>query len=114
MPRSWVRLPVMWLHDYNVAALPDDKWRAVVETYINDPKNIHYETSPERYSWLRVRKQRSKEIYSRDEHKCKYCGSTNKLEIDHIIPLAMGGSNDLDNLQILCKKCNRKKWKYMP
>ena len=41
--------------------------------------------------------------------KCAICGSTDKLEIDHIIPLNLGGSHDTSNLQVLCGKHNRKK-----
>ncbi len=40
---------------------------------------------------------------------CAVCGSDYKLVIDHRIPLAMGGSNDTDNLQSLCDPCNRRK-----
>jgi 5-methylcytosine-specific restriction endonuclease McrA len=40
---------------------------------------------------------------------CAYCGGVDDLCIDHIIPLARGGSNDLDNLQILCRVCNSSK-----
>ena len=34
----------------------------------------------------------------------------NRLEIDHIHPLARGGTNKLDNLQVLCRSCNARKW----
>lgn len=32
-----------------------------------------------------------------------------QLECDHIIPVAMGGETTMDNLQTLCRTCNRKK-----
>jgi len=44
--------------------------------------------------------------------KCKYCKSdlilhgVGKYHIDHRIPLSLGGSNNPDNLQLLCPKCN--------
>lgn len=37
------------------------------------------------------------------------CGVIDQLEIDHVVPLSRGGSNDLDNLQILCKSHNASK-----
>jgi len=38
--------------------------------------------------------------------KCAICGSEHFLEIDHIVPLSKGGSNERSNFQVLCKKCN--------
>lgn len=49
-----------------------------------------------------------KEIMERDRC-CVNCGSHDDLEIDHIVPVSKGGSSDIDNLQLLCKACNRKK-----
>jgi hypothetical protein len=42
--------------------------------------------------------------------KCAQCGSREEpLHIDHIIPLARGGTNDALNLEVLCKTCNLRK-----
>jgi hypothetical protein len=35
------------------------------------------------------------------------CNSTYQIQTDHIIPLALGGTNDLDNLRVLCGVHNR-------
>ncbi|WP_036486745.1 HNH endonuclease [Myxosarcina sp. GI1] len=53
-----------------------------------------------------------KYVLQRDEYQCQSCGKTAKeieLNIDHIIALAKGGSNDISNLQTLCRRCNQQK-----
>ncbi|MGI8556164.1 MAG: HNH endonuclease [Pyrinomonadaceae bacterium] len=50
-------------------------------------------------------------VLARDNWTCCSCGRSSKeegitLEVDHILPRSKGGSNDIDNLQTLCKKCN--------
>ena len=40
---------------------------------------------------------------------CIYCGSTDSLEWDHIIPLSRGGPDTPDNLVRACASCNRSK-----
>ena len=52
------------------------------------------------------------EIFKRDGFTCQYCGSTPPkvlLEVDHIVAVARGGSNDTDNLTTSCETCNRGK-----
>jgi len=44
--------------------------------------------------------------------KCKICScrlSESGYEVDHIMPLSLGGSNADENLQLLCPSCNRHK-----
>jgi len=58
-----------------------------------------------------------KAVQARDRGHCAQCGTSLHLElaedehIDHIVPLAVGGTNDLSNLQLSCAPCNLKKGK---
>lgn len=42
-------------------------------------------------------------------HCCVKCGATGPLSVDHVVPLSRGGSNDVSNLQPLCRSCNSRK-----
>lgn len=48
-------------------------------------------------------------VYKRDGGRCVYCGSTQNLQLDHIIPFSKGGATTLENMQLLCQKCNVEK-----
>ena len=48
-------------------------------------------------------------VKARDGWQCVRCGSDELLEVDHIVPTYADGSNELDNLQTLCRSCHRKK-----
>jgi hypothetical protein len=56
-------------------------------------------------------------VYKKSEGHCKLCGNFVSYEdftIDHIIPLAKGGTNDINNLQCACKVCNNIKTDILP
>lgn len=54
------------------------------------------------WSWLKTRER----ILKRDGHKCRRCGATDFLQIDHIIPVAKGGQTVDINLWTLCDRCH--------
>lgn len=62
-----------------------------------------------RRQWENLRKKLAPTIYQRDGEICHHCGTNKNLTIDHIKPISKGGTNDLDNLQVLCLPCNLKK-----
>ena len=62
------------------------------------------------------RKQFSKtirrEVLDKTSGRCAYCGCPlpiNEMQIDHVIPLYNGGTNDIDNLLPSCRSCNHYK-----
>jgi hypothetical protein len=52
------------------------------------------------------------EVFKRDLFLCQYCGAHPPeviLHVDHIMPVAAGGTNDSDNLTTACEACNQGK-----
>lgn len=65
-----------------------------------------------RLAFAKISNKIKPEVLTKCNDVCVSCGSDNDLQIDHIIPLSIGGTDDIDNLQILCGLCNRKKGGY--
>lgn len=62
-----------------------------------------------------IRGKKRQAIIDRDSAACVYCGVTEEtIEIDHVIPVSRGGSDDESNLVAACKPCNRDKGAQTP
>jgi len=78
------------------------------------------------YCWIEANQPRRRPIRPRDRwavleragHRCEGCGRTPQegavLEVDHIIPIAKGGSDEIGNYQCLCRLCNAGKATRLP
>ena len=58
-----------------------------------------------------------KMIYHKAEGRCQLCGckiTYDEMSLDHIVPLAMGGEDSLENLQATCEPCNSHKKALLP
>lgn len=58
---------------------------------------------------MAISKRLRYEILRRDSNKCRYCGATaadKPLTIDHVVPSALGGSDEPSNLVAACADCN--------
>src|SRR3990167_711419 len=98
-------------------------------------KYLHHPRFPRR----KISKIKRQRLYERDDYRCRYCGLQGsktgfprvarlrtwsgtrsqrwsfywtQLEIDHIIPVSKGGTNDEANLTTSCWRCNLKKWNH--
>jgi len=52
------------------------------------------------------------EVFKRDDYQCQYCGRRVPevtLEVDHILAVANGGKDGMDNLLTSCVECNQGK-----
>jgi 5-methylcytosine-specific restriction endonuclease McrA len=48
-------------------------------------------------------------VKARDAYRCRNCGSTQQLDVHHIVPISKGGKPyDLANLKTLCSDCHKK------
>jgi len=66
---------------------------------------------------MSVTKRTRFEVLRRDEHTCQYCGQKAPdiaLHVDHVIPVALGGSDDPSNLVAACRDCNTGKASISP
>jgi 5-methylcytosine-specific restriction endonuclease McrA len=48
-------------------------------------------------------------VFERDGGRCVECGSNFDLQYDHVLPVSLGGATTVENLQLLCADCNRRK-----
>lgn len=54
------------------------------------------------------------QVFARAGHRCEYCLTSRRvigmpLVVDHIVPRALGGTDELDNLCAACYRCNEHK-----
>lgn len=53
-------------------------------------------------------------VFTRDGFRCMYCGRSEQLTIDHVIPQSKGGKTNFDNCVTACRPCNSKKDRRTP
>jgi 5-methylcytosine-specific restriction endonuclease McrA len=49
-------------------------------------------------------------ILRHHNHRCTECGTTTDIQVEHVVPVAFGGSNEPANLTVLCGTHNRARW----
>jgi hypothetical protein len=57
-------------------------------------------------------------VRERAKYLCEYCHSSERLSasrftIDHITPKSLGGSDELENLALACRRCNERRYNFV-
>ena len=111
----WVTLlcVVLYFFAFFIYYLPKElKRRKEIDMEYCKRKGISYDELIKRRNISRARKipnSTRNYILNRDGYRCKKCGSTSNLQIDHIYPFSQGGGNEASNLQVLCRNCTLSK-----
>jgi 5-methylcytosine-specific restriction endonuclease McrA len=84
-----------------------EKRRLYEKTY----REKHKAILPERKSKYRLTTSQNKKrlkdkLISRDGEQCRQCGTKENLTLQHKFPRILGGTYELNNLELLCLKCN--------
>jgi len=85
--------------------------KATIGSFCDEHAPKPFEGAKERWraerpgNWESLRKK----ALRRDRRVCRLCGKVGSNEVDHITPVAEGGSWELSNLQTLCKSCHKTK-----
>ena len=82
-----------------LAMVPKEKALAAIGQEVCEPVS-----APTKISQAEIRRQ----VWRRDQGQCCKCGSRYALEIDHVVPKAVGGESSVENLRLLCRKCNQR------
>jgi 5-methylcytosine-specific restriction endonuclease McrA len=96
-------------------------WSAIYEArgnYYREKNRSYYRNHPEK--WLNYNGRRRAALAEASPEveawigyllgqPCAYCGDTEQIEIDHVVPLARGGTHEIANLVAACFTCNRGK-----
>ena len=97
-------------------------WRDNNKDHIKKRNQEYYEANSHKWTAARAKRQQiidsfppinRREILERDGGRCRCCDTAltvRTFELDHIVPLSLGGAHEWYNLQALCRPCNRRKW----
>ena len=95
-------------------SLLPEQWRILADAYLareeaEFSRALGLQHQPQQENREAIPTTIRRAVWSRDGGRCAQCGSRDRLEYDHIIPISKGGGNTERNIELLCEACNRSK-----
>lgn len=100
---------------FDTAALENEISKLMIDDDISNRKGIYFYVLTKKEKHLNIRaftENHKISAYEKQAGICPICGQhflIKEMEADHITPWHAGGSTSLENCQMLCKECNRRK-----
>lgn len=96
--RAWERSKLELIQWQQIVLTSRGVWPVLIDQFISEAGRRSLSTSDRAA------------VFARYGYCCAYCGTVEGVfHIDHIIPVARGGTNSLDNLTVACSGCNLSK-----
>ena len=99
-------------YDYNYRIKNRQKIKKVKDLYYLNNHDLHRDKAHSRRAKrnkngvFKILRKELKKLYN---SPCFYCGSLDKITIDHVIPISRGGTHGIGNLVSACAFCNGSK-----
>lgn len=103
---------LVWLRKAEMVEVRDDRALRSVRARFPWPSVVRLKGYV-RVPYRRVLLTR-RNVLRRDGHRCQYCGATDRLTLDHVLPRSRGGPDTWENLVAACVPCNNRKGNKTP
>lgn len=100
---------------YDTEKLEQEIQTLMIDDDVTNKKGIYFYVLTRNEKYLNIRaftESQKRSAYEKQNGICKNCGKhfdIKEMEADHITPWHAGGKTSVDNCQMLCKDCNRRK-----
>ena len=95
--------------DQYLSLYDHDPWKALCAVVSMVVSYAHQEYDIRPGARPTIRPELRRQVFERDEYRCRDCGGWEFLTVDHVIPFVFGGPTVIENLQTLCRSCNSRK-----
>jgi len=101
-----------WQHGGGATTRASQPTRQAAASTAKTPKSYEVYWQRQTQGPRNFSKKMKERKYGQQGGRCTHCGARcpySEMEGDHIMPYSKGGKTDYDNLQMLCRPCNRRK-----